>query len=83
MLPLDGVSHPTERPTPPVAMSSTTADRNGPTTETEFDARLEALIRAAHDNGITIEGGWAVRTDADDESDWGIEIYEVDAGPPA
>lgn len=64
-------------------MSSSGADPNGPTTDCEFDNRLSELIRAAHDNGIKVEGGWAVRSVPDDEPDWGIEIYVVETRPTA
>lgn len=57
------------------------SDPNGPTTESEFDTRLRALIRSARDNGIDVEGGWAVRSGRDERPDWGIEIYPVESGP--
>lgn len=81
--PLGGFCHPPGQPFPSATMSSSGADLNGPTTECEFDNRLSELIRAAHDNGIEVEGGWAVRSVPDDKPDWGIEIYVVETGPPA
>lgn len=77
---LDGLGHPPFRPFCSATMPPSTPDPNGPTTESEFDARLRALVHAAHDNGIDVEGGWSARTDRDERPDWGIEIYRVESG---
>lgn len=31
----------------------------------EFDARLAALLRRAHEEGIAVEGGWSCRNGSD------------------
>ena len=58
-------------------MSTTQPPSDDPTTDSEFGDRLGSLIRAAHRNGIDVEGGWAFRNDGGDDPDWGVEIYEV------
>ena len=45
-------------------------------TEEAFQAELEALIRAADENGVAVEGGWS-SPNGTGSSEWGIEIYEV------
>lgn len=58
-------------------MSTPHSSNGGPSTEEAFQRRLVSLIRAAHANGVDVEGGWMDRTRADDRPDWGIEIYRV------
>lgn len=47
-----------------------------PETDEEFASALTSLVRGAHDNGVSVEGGWDVRA-ARDRTEWGVEIYEV------
>lgn len=58
-------------------MTSTRPTPDGPTTATEFQSNLAWLLRTASANGVDVDGGWQVRSPADDYPDWGIEIYEV------
>lgn len=46
------------------------------TTDEEFDAALNALVREAYANGVDVEGGWECWTD-DGEPDWDVVILEV------
>ena len=57
-------------------MSTSHPSADGPSTDSEFNDKLGALLVRAHRNGVDVGGGWAFRNDGDDP-DWGIEIYEV------
>jgi len=50
---------------------------DGPTTRREFEDALGALLRAAHDNGVDVVGGYAYRNDPASDPDWGVEVHEV------
>ena len=50
---------------------------NGPETTSEFEESLGLLISHASNNGIDIEGGYAIRNEDAEPPDWGVEIYEV------
>jgi hypothetical protein len=42
----------------------------------EFEDKLAALVRAAHRNGITVDGGWEVDGD-DGDPDWDVVVTVV------
>lgn len=47
-----------------------------PTTDEEFDAALNSLLRAAYRNGVSVEGAWVSRNDG--YPDWEILILELE-----
>lgn len=51
--------------------------KHGPTTKDELEATLDALVRAAHANGVRVSGGYNLRHPAPDSPDWGVEIVPV------
>lgn len=42
----------------------------------EFNAELRALLRRAHESGVTVEGGWECRNGAGCP-DWDVVVTEV------
>jgi hypothetical protein len=47
-------------------------------TEDDFHAALQALVREANANGISVEGGWPVSTTATSHPDRDIEIINLE-----
>jgi hypothetical protein len=47
-----------------------------PRTEQELAVALSDLITAAHENGITVEGGWDVHEESP-TPDWEVHVTEV------
>jgi polysaccharide deacetylase 2 family uncharacterized protein YibQ len=47
-------------------------------TEDDFHAALQALVREANANGISIAGGWPVSTTATNHPAWDIEIINLE-----
>lgn len=48
-----------------------------PTTRAEFEAAIEALVREAEANGVTVKDGITLRTDREDRPDWDVEITRL------
>lgn len=46
------------------------------TTSAAFERTLAELVRAAHENGVTVSGAWECRTDAH-TPDWEAVITEL------
>lgn len=53
------------------------SDDAGVTSDADFRAELQTLLTQAHDNGVTVEGGWDCRN-GDDHPDWDIIVTEVE-----
>jgi hypothetical protein len=49
------------------------------TDEETFERALAALIRTAHRNGVTVDGGWGVDGD-DGHPDWDVVVTVVERG---
>lgn len=49
---------------------------SAPSSEAEFHAELQSLVRRAHDEGIDVRGGWECRNDAE-YPDWDVVISEL------
>ncbi|MFC4359019.1 hypothetical protein ACFO0N_13805 [Halobium salinum] len=58
-------------------MSNERPESDEPTTETELQAALGQLFRAAQHNGVDVRGGWSVRQDGDGGPYLGVEVTEV------
>ena len=54
-----------------------TDDRRGPATESELSTTLQTLFRQAHENGVTVRGGWPCRN-GPAHPDWDVVVTEVE-----
>lgn len=52
------------------------ASRAGPKTDSELNESLKRLLADAAENGVSIEGGWAVRN-GPTLPDWDVHITQV------
>ena len=56
-----------------------TEEREGDVTTTgEITDELRSLLSEATENGVDVEGGWLVRSPAEETPDWDIEIWRVE-----
>lgn len=66
--------------TPTESRQSDEPNRNapqaGPTTDSELNESLKRLLADAAENGVSIEGGWAVRN-GPTLPDWDVHITQV------
>jgi hypothetical protein len=62
-----------------VRVKTTTAERalSGPTTETELNERLGALLQMAFRNGLSVQGGWDIQNGLE-YPDWDIVVTRVE-----
>ena len=51
-----------------------------PLDDRRFNDALNALLRAAHDDGVELEGSWPCRND-DSRPDWDVTITPVGTSP--
>ena len=49
-----------------------------PTTRAEFEALVETLVHAAHENQIDVDGGIDVRHPSSYVPDWTVEITRIE-----
>lgn len=45
--------------------------------EGRFNERLGHLLAHAHQNGVSVEGGWTCRNHADAVPDWDVTVTEL------
>lgn len=46
-------------------------------TDDEVREQLESIIRAAEEKGVSVEGGYQIRTDDPNRRDWEVQIFEL------
>lgn len=52
-------------------------DPDEPTTRETLNGALQTLLKQAHDNDVSVKGGWECRND-DEYPDWDVVITEVE-----
>lgn len=57
------------------------ADETPPASRAELNDELKALLLAAHENGVTVKGGWECRN-GDEHPDWDVVITELQKPDP-
>lgn len=50
---------------------------DGPRSRSEFEAAVEALLVAAHENGVAVEDGIDVRSPDGDRPSWTVEVTRL------